>query len=117
MGTEYRVELTREGDDFGILTCAITAVKRDNPMTPTKPYVSVVPTYVVKANPVVHILCSQYGGEYKIFNPYGSLVQSGHFEPGEHNSYEVTLPALSGIYLFELNQENGEVRSVKVVVN
>ncbi|MBO4665700.1 MAG: hypothetical protein J5612_02385, partial [Paludibacteraceae bacterium] len=117
VGAEYSVELTRVGDTLGILSCAITAVKRDNTLTPKKPYVSVVPTYVIKANPVVHIMCSQYGGEFKIFNPYGSLIQSGHFTPGEHNSYEVRLPALSGIYMFELMQENGEQRTVKVIVN
>ena len=116
VGAEYSVELTREGDDFGIMTCAIKAVQRDNTMTPQKPYVSVVPTYVVKANPVVHILCSQFGGDFRIYNPYGSLIEDGHFEPGEHNAQEVHLPALSGMYLFELNQENGEVRTVKVIV-
>ena len=116
IGSEYSVELTREGDDFAIFTCALTPVKRDNTLAPQKPYVSVVPTYVVKANPVVHILCSQYGGDYRIYNPYGSLVEDGRFEPGEHNAQEVHLPALSGMYLFELNQENGEVRSVKVIV-
>ena len=71
---------------------------------------------VVKANPVVHIMCSQFGGEFKLFNPFGSLIQSGRFEPDEHNVYEVRLPSLSGIYMFELNQENGEVRTVKVLV-
>lgn len=117
VGAEYSVELTRVGDSLGIMTCAIIATKRDNTLTPQKPYVSVVPAYVVKDNPVVHILCSQYGGEYKLYNPYGSLIQSGRFEPGEHNAYEVRLPALTGIYMFELIQENGEQRTVKVLVN
>jgi hypothetical protein len=100
-----------------MFTCPIVAQARNNTTTPTKPYVSVVPTYVVKANPVVYIMCSQKGGEYKIYNPYGSLIQNGRFEPGAHNSFPVTLPALSGMYLFELNQEGGEHRTVKVIVN
>lgn len=117
VGAEYSVELTRVGDTLGILSCAITAVQRENTLAPKKPYVSVVPTYVLKENPVVHILCSQYGGDFKVYNPYGSLIQVGKFTPGEHNSYEVRLPAMSGIYMFELIQENGEQRTVKVVVN
>jgi len=117
VGAEYSVLLTRESDSVSMFTCPIVAQARNNTTTPTKPYVSVVPTYVVKANPVVYIMCSQKGGEYKIYNPYGSLIQNGRFEPGAHNSFPVTLPALSGMYLFELNQEGGEHRTVKVIVN
>ena len=116
VGAEYSVELTRIGDTLGVMSCSIVAAQRDNKLIPQKPYVSVVPTMVVKANPVVHIMCSQFGGEFKLFNPFGSLIQSGRFEPDEHNVYEVRLPSLSGIYMFELNQENGEVRTVKVLV-
>jgi len=116
VGAEYSVELTRADDSVAVMTCALTAVQRDNTLTPQKPYVSVVPTLVIKANPVVHILCSQFGGDFRIYNPYGSLIEDGKFTPGEHNAYEVKLPALSGMYLFELNQENGEVRTVKVIV-
>ena len=117
VGAEYSVLLTRTDDSVSLFTCPIVAQTRNNTMTPTQPYVSVVPTYVIKANPVVYIMCSQYGGDYKVYNPYGSLIQSGRFEPGTHNSFPVTLPALSGMYLFELNQENGEHRTVKVIVN
>ncbi len=117
IGAEYSVELTREGDTLGIMTCSLVAQERNNTLTPQKPYVSVVPTLVVKDNPIVHIMCSQKGGVFKIYNPYGSLIQSGRFEPGGYNAQEVRLPAMSGIYLFELNQEEGEVRSVKVIVH
>ena len=114
---EYSVGLVREGEDVSVMTCPITAVQRDNTTMPQLPYVSVVPTYVVKANPVVNILCSKHGGTYKLYNPFGSLIQSGRFEPGEHNAYEVKLPAQSGVYMFQLNQDEGEVRTVKVIVN
>ena len=116
-GAEYSVGLVREGEDVSVMTCPITAVQRDNTTVPQLPYVSVVPTYVVKANPVVNILCSQHGGTYKLYNPFGSLIQSGNFTPGEHNAYEVKLPAQSGVYMFHLIQEEGEVRTVKVIVN
>ena len=114
---EYSVGLVRQGEEVSVMTCPITAVQRDNPTVPQLPYVSVVPTYVVKANPVVNILCSKHGGTYKLYNPFGSLIQSGRFEPGEHNAYEVKLPAQSGVYMFQLNQDEGEVRTVKVIVN
>ena len=117
VGAEYSVLLTRTDDSVRLFTCPIVAVQKTNPVTPTMPYVSVVPTYVVKDNPVVYIMCSQHGGEYKLYNPFGSLIQSGRFEPGEHNAFPVTLPAMSGMYLFELNQERGEQRTIKVIVN
>ena len=117
IGAEYKVMLTRKGDTIGFFTCPIIAQKRDSSLTPQKPYVSVVPTYVVKENPVVHILCSQHGGEFKLFDPYGSLIQTGRFEPGNHNAYEVRLPSVSGLYLFELIQDEGERRTIKVLVN
>ena len=116
-GAEYSVGLVREGEDVSVMTCPIVAQKRDNTTMPQLPYVSVVPTYVVKANPVVNILCSKHGGTYKLYNPFGSLIQSGRFEPGEHNAYEVKLQAQSGVYMFQLNQDEGEVRTVKVIVN
>lgn len=117
VGAEYQVLLTREGDTISFFTCPIIATKRDSSLTPQKPYVSVVPTYVVKENPVVHILSSQHGGEFKLYSPYGALIESGRFEPGPHNAQEVKLPAMSGVYLFELIQEEGERRTVKVLVN
>ena len=116
VGAEYQVLLTREGDTISFFTCPITATKRDSSLTPQKPYVSVVPTYVVKDNPVVHILSSQHGGEFKLYSPYGALIESGRFEPGPHNAQEVKLPAMSGVFLFELIQEEGERRTVKVLV-
>ena len=116
-GAEYSVALVREGEDVSVMSCPIVAQKRDNDVVPQKPYVSVVPTYVVKANPVVNILCSQHGGTYKLYNPFGSLIDSGEFAPGEHNAYEVKLPAVSGVYMFQLNQDEGEIRTVKVIVN
>ena len=116
-GAEYSVGLVREGEDVSVMTCPIVAEKRGNATMPQLPYVSVVPTYVVRANPVVNILCSQHGGTYKLYNPFGSLIQSGRFEPGEHNAYEVKLPAQPGVYMFQLNQDEGEVRTVKVIVN
>ncbi len=116
-GAEYSVSLVREGEEVSVMSCPIVAEQRENATMPQLPYVSVVPTLVVRANPIVNILCYQKGGTYKLYNPFGSLIQSGRFEPGEHNAYEVKLPAQPGIYLFQLNQDEGEVRTVKVVVN
>lgn len=116
-GAEYSVALIREGEEVSVMSCPIVAEQRENAVVPQKPYVSVVPTYVVKANPVVNILCSQHGGTYKLYNPFGSLIQSGEFTPGDHNAYEVKLPAQSGVYMFQLNQDEGEIRTVKVIVN
>ncbi len=116
-GAEYSVGLVREGEEERVMTCPIVAQKRDNTTMPQLPYVSVVPTLVPRANPIVNILCSKHGGTYKLYNPFGSLIQDGRFEPGEHNAYEVKLPAQPGVYIFQLNQDEGEIRSVKVVVD
>lgn len=116
LDAEYQVLLTRSDDSISVLTCPAELTLRDSSLMPTKPYVSVVPTLIPKAFPYTNILCNEPGA-YTIYSPYGVAIQSGRFEPGDHNAYQVKIPAEQGIYLFDLRQENnGEQRSIKVVV-
>lgn len=116
MGAQYSVMLVRENDSVGIFTCPIVPKVRQDSVMPTMPYVSVVPTYVLRDNPVVNIL-SITAGTYTLYNAYGHQVECGSFEPGEHNAQTVRLPAVSGVYVFELREQSGIRRSVKVIVN
>lgn len=116
LDAEYQVLLTRSDDSISVLTCPAELTLRDSSLMPTKPYVSVVPTLIPKAFPYTNILCNEPGA-YTIYSPYGVAIQSGRFEPGDHNAYQVKIPAEQGMYLFDLRQENnGEQRSIKVVV-
>ena len=76
-GGWYYVALTREGEDYAIPTCPIQAsIGPEDPLMPTTPYISVVPTIVEKENPVVYIL-SPNQGDYYIYDPHGTLYKSG----------------------------------------
>ncbi|MCQ2346486.1 MAG: IgGFc-binding protein [Paludibacteraceae bacterium] len=112
----YYVELTRPGDIHAYKTCPIVPQWRaQDPVTPTMPYISVVPTAVVKENPVVNIL-SINPGTYKLYSGSGHLIESGDILPDEHHAMEVRLPSVSGVYVFSLSETSGLSRSVKVIV-
>lgn len=117
--TEYSVSLTRTGETAAYQTCPILVVPNaPNAVAPNYAYLSVVPTYVEKGNPVVNILCRE-SGDYAIYNALGVLLTSGTFTPGDHNAYEVTLPAESGMYIFKLHSPatvKETDRTVRVIV-
>lgn len=117
--TEYSVSLTRTGESAAYQTCPILIVPNaPNTVAPNYAYLSVVPTYVDKGNPVVHILCREVG-DYAIYNALGVLLTSGTFTPDDHNAYEVTLPAESGMYIFKLHSPatvKETDRTVRVIV-
>jgi len=116
---EYSVSLTRIGETAAYQTCPILVVPNaPDAVAPNYAYLSVVPTYVVKGNPVVHILCREEG-DYAIYNALGVLLTSGTFTPDDHNAYEVTLPAESGMYIFKLHSPatvKETDRTVRVIV-
>ena len=115
-GETYSVRLTRVGEDYGIMTCPITiSWDSDNKVTPTMQYLSVVPTAVSKDYPVTNIL-SLIEGDYKVISPTGSTILSGRIVPDEHHAMYVTLPAVEGMYVVEMHDDDGNSRNVKVMV-
>lgn len=112
----YSVALTRSDDSLTFFTCELVPdLSRPQTVTPEQPYIAVVPTLVVKENPVVNIL-SVTTGDYAVYDELGTLCTSGRFTPGAHNAYEVRLPATSGVYIFHLSEATGLNRAVKVIV-
>lgn len=115
-GAAYSVALTRQTDSLTFMTCPIVPdLSRPQSLTPTQPYISVVPTLVVRENPVVNILCVN-SGQYEIYDAYGVQLSTGYYFPGAHNAFEVTLPAASGVYIFHLHDAAMLERTVKVIV-
>ena len=115
-GQDYAVELTRVGEDYGIMTCPLTIEWTGNDkVTPSMQYLSVVPTMVSRDYPVTNIL-SLIEGNYKVINPTGSTIQSGRIVPDEHHAMYVTLPAVAGLYVIEMSDDEGNSRTVKVMV-
>ena len=123
-GATYSASLVRIGETEAVMTCELPVdTVRADAIVPTHPYLSVVPTLVVMANPVVNIL-SVNEGEYAVYNAWGTKVRSGHFVPDKHASlggqeagaYTVDLPSSAGTYVFYLTDSEGLTRSVKVIV-
>ena len=115
-GTTYSAYLVREGETEGYMTCELEVdTTRQDEIVPTLPYISVVPTLVIQENPIVNIL-SINDGDYAVYNAVGSKIQSGRFTPDSHKAYEVHLPSAAGVYVFEMRDDEGLTRSVKVIV-
>ena len=115
-GGWYYVALTREGEDYAIPTCPIQAsIGPEDPLMPTTPYISVVPTIVEKENPVVYIL-SPNQGDYYIYDPHGTLYKSGSFVPDDHAAADLRVPAVPGMYIIRLKDTTGLRRDVKILV-
>ncbi len=126
----YQVALTRKSDGKTFMTCPITAAFDVDSIVPRLPYFSVVPTLVYTSHPYVSILCSM-GGYYEIYHPMGTRVQERkRFEPEYDASILQQNPALpanvmkddiyldmgEGLYIIKLIADNGEQRTIKIVV-
>lgn len=113
---QYGVYLTRQGERLAIPTCEITAqVGDDDPLMPENNYVNVVPTAVHRQHPVVNIL-SPVPGSYTIIDTFGQIWKTGRYTPDAHNAFEVRIPAINGVYIFQLQADEGEKQVVKVLV-
>ncbi|MCQ2347753.1 MAG: IgGFc-binding protein [Paludibacteraceae bacterium] len=113
----YSVALRRSGEDYYICSCEMTpSITKDDPVMPTTPYVSVVPTEVVRENPVVNIL-SVSGGQYELYDIYGSLFTKGSYDNLDHNAFQVRIPSVPGTYVFRLYDRGAGEREVKVIVH
>ena len=112
----YSVALSRDLDSLTYFTCYLAPdLSQQQMLTPSLPYVSVVPTHVVVENPIVNILCVN-SGTYEIFDPYGAKLTSGVYHPGAHNAQEIQLPPVPGVYIFHLHDSSLIERTVKVLV-
>ena len=117
VGDQYYVRLTRNGETQDFQTCPITIVGDPvpNDFSPKMGYLSVVPTCIVTGHPYANIL-SRKDGTYRIRSVEGRLINEGTFHA---DVTEVKLPAINGIYIFELwSPETKEepYRSIKVIV-
>ena len=119
VGDQYHVRLTREGETQDFQTCPITIIADPiaNDFAPTMGYLSVVPTCVVRAHPVVSIL-SRKDGMYRITTMEGIFVGEGVFRA---DVTEVEIPnAVDGMYIFQLwsvDTPEEPYRVIKVLVN
>ncbi len=112
----YSVALTRQSDMQTHMTCYLTPdLSQQQSLTPQQPYIAVVPTLVVRENPVVNILCVN-SGNYELYDAFGVLITSGVYHPGTHNAYQITLPANPGVYIFHLHDAAMLERTVKIIV-
>ncbi len=112
----YYVRLTRQGETESYQTCPIIIFPdAQDTIAPTMGYLSVVPTYVVQGHPMVSIL-SRHEGQYTVHTSAGKVIDSGTFTP---DVTEVWLPAVSGVYIFQLVSEQTPEepkRTIKVIV-
>lgn len=112
----YYVRLTRQGETESYQTCPIIIFPdAQDTIAPTMGYLSVVPTYVVQGHPMVSIL-SRHEGQYTVHTSAGKVIDSGTFAP---DVTEVWLPAVSGVYIFQLVSEQTPEepkRTIKVIV-
>ena len=115
----YQVLLTREEDGYSALTCPICPIYLENDtIVPQLDYFSIVPTLVLRENPVVHIL-STMRGTCVGYDMVGNLL----FEPfdfipdGNNYAGAITLPvSQSGMISIRLSTQNGESRVFKILV-
>ena len=124
----YQVLLTNAEDGTSAFTCPICPIllSKDT-IVPRLDYFSIVPTIVVSANPVVHILstmrlttsmtimCSVYNAEGQLVaKPWEIML-----EPNEHN-YAGRIELPKGLpasqYIVRLTTENGEMRSFTILI-
>jgi hypothetical protein len=114
----YQVELTRLSDGYKTITCPICPVVLEDTIVPREDYYSIVPTTVVKANPVVHILTTR-PGTYVVYDLSGNMILNEPiaFIPDEKNyASNIELPAVVGYYIVSMEMDNGDKRYVIVRV-
>ena len=115
----YQVLLTREDDGYSAMTCPICPIYLTNDtIVPRLDYFSIVPTLVVKENPVVHILSTMRGTCMGYDAAGVQLFETFDFAPDVNNyAGSIALPVhQSGIVYIKLSTQNGDNRIFKVLV-
>ena len=118
LGDEYRVLLTRKGENYGIFTCPICPVHVYDRLVPTEDFFSVVPTLVVKDYPYVWILATK-PVHYTIYNIDGARITHGYVKLSrEHYEEQIYLGKMEkeGIVTMVLRTDDGEERKFKIMV-
>ena len=115
----YQVLLTRESDGYSTFTCPICPVYQpQDTIVPCLDYFSIVPTLVVKENPVVHILSTMPGtcvgydlAGVQLFDPFD-------FVPNQNNyAGQIEIPVHhSGVVYIRLSTQNGDSRVFKILI-
>ena len=115
----YQVLLTRESDGYSTFTCPICPVYQpQDTIVPCLDYFSIVPTLVVKENPVVHILSTMPGtcvgydlAGVQVFDPFD-------FVPDQNNyAGQIEIPVHhSGVVYIRLSTQNGDSRVFKILI-
>ena len=115
----YQVQLTREKDGYSTLTCPICPIYLTNDtIVPRLDYFSIVPTLVVKENPVVHILSTMRGTCIGYDMAGNQLFEPFDFVPdGNNYAGAIVLPvSQSGMINIRLTTQDGDTRMFKVLV-
>lgn len=115
---EYKVQLTREKDGYTTFTCPICPVQIYDHIVPKLDYFSIVPTLVVKDNPVVWILTTEPLTYRVIGGGTGLTSQPQHVEPDANNyAGTINLSNISGpIAIIELVTDSGHRRTFEVLI-
>jgi hypothetical protein len=104
MGHEYRVFLTREGEDYGIFTCPLI------PQWHTD--VTLYPT-IVEAATRFSIL-SKGAVKVTFYTVTGIKLNDYQLVVGEGNS--ISAPYIAGVYILVFEDKNGQIEAGKIVV-
>ena len=115
---EYKVQLTREKDGYTTFTCPICPVQIYDHIVPKLDYFSIVPTLVVKDNPVVWILTTE-PLTYRVIGGGGLFTsQPQHVEPDANNyAGTINLSNISGpVAIIELVTDSGHRRTFEVLI-
>ena len=107
----------RQGENYAIRTCDLVPdhSRIDKTLMPKQSYISVVPTWVSRLSPLVDIL-APVAGNYTVADSFGRTIASGRYVPDDHAAFSVMLPAIAGVYVLKITDDEGHKRSVKVIV-
>ena len=109
-GDKVEVGLTREGENYAVLTCPIWMQDLRN--LEVSEYPVAVEGTILRNNTQARIIASA-AGTYGLYSAAGLLITSGTFDKDSETL--VALPAVSGIYFLRVTSNN-EPRTFKLLV-
>ncbi|MDR2684751.1 MAG: hypothetical protein LBB53_05155 [Prevotellaceae bacterium] len=102
-GAEYKLHITRVGEDYAIFTCPI--VREDKNENPT-------PTLVARRGLLPMYFADS--GVVDVWSVSGVLISTQKINSGE---CRIAAPAENGIYILDIKLDNGTRKNLKIVVN
>lgn len=109
-GDKIEVGLTREGENYSVLTCPIWMQNLSN--LEISEYPVAIEGTILRNNTQAHIIASA-AGKYSLYSAAGLLITTGTFDKNSETLVE--LPAVSGIYFLRVTSNN-EPRIFKLLV-